>query len=228
MPQSVNKIIHYQDAGKTYNRLEFNSEKQVSVKYIAGDFGSLVPKEMPLNYKIKKTYDEPLFNKSNNGIINESINGPTIIYLELRKDIAIKELYGPTSNITYDLFYGQEGLIYSFYSDLLDTISFKIKVDEDVNKVYQKIKTNPEDIFYRHHFINRALANANKTFAEVDSENYPELMTKAQTAALLQTDLKTFSNWVSDGKIQFTVIGKKRYFKKSEILNANQSTSKKR
>lgn len=228
MPQSVNKIIHYQDAGKKYNRLEFNSEKQVSVKYVAGDFGSLVPKEMVLNFKIKKVYDEPLFNKSNNGIINESINGPTIIYLELRKGMAIKELFGPAKNITYDLFYGQEGLIYSFYSDMTNMLSLKIKVFKDINNIYQKLKANSDDLFFRQHFVKRTLETSELKFSERDIDSYPELMTVDQVASFFGKEKKTIQNWVSLGKLPFVEHKNIRRFKKSEILKLMMPNKKRK
>ena len=137
--------------------------------------------------------------------------------------MAVKELYGPANKVAYDLFYGEESLIYSLYGDLKDTLSFNFKVYKDKNNIYQKLKTNPEDIYFRHHFINRALANANRTFEVADSESYRELMTGDQTADFLQIGKKTFQNWVSDGKIPFTVIGKQRFFKKSELLQDNQN-----
>lgn len=228
MPQLVNKIIHYHDAGKTYNRLEFNSEKQVSVKYVAGDFGSLIPKEMPLNFKIKKVYDEPLFNKSNNGNINESINGPTIIYLELRKGMAIKELFGPAKNITYDLFYGQEGLIYSFYSDMTTMLSLRIKVFKDINNIYQKLKANSDDLYFRQHFIEIALDNTKQSFAERDFESYSEWMTTDQVASLFGRKKKTIQNWVSLGKLPYVEHKNIRRFKKSEILELMKPNKKRK
>lgn len=228
MAQLVKKIIHYRDYGNNYHRLEFNSKDLKFVKYVAGEKDSLIPQGMVLNINLKQSFDDPIFNKSNNGIISESINGPTIIYLELRKGIAIKELYGPTQNITYDLFYGEEGLIYSFYSDMTDVLSFKIKVYKDINNIYQKLKANSDDLFFRQHFIEIALDNTKQSFAERDFESYSEWMTTDQVASLFGRKKKTIQNWVSLGKLPYVEHKNIRRFKKSEILELMKPNKKRK
>ena len=229
MPQSVNKIIHYRDYGKNYHRLEFNSDNQQAVQYVAGDFGSLIPKGMVLNTKLKSSFEEPLFNKSNNGIISESINSPTLVYVELRKGKWLKDLYLSPDNIVYDLFYGKEGLIYSFYIDSKNALlSVKIKIESDKNGIYQKLKANSDDLYFRQHFVKRALETSDLSFAERDFESYPELMTTDQVASLFGREKKTIQNWVSLGKLPYEEHKNIRRFKKSEIFKLMKPNKKRK
>lgn len=219
MPISVKTIIHYRDFGESYHRLEFNVNEPVTVKYVAGDFGGLIPQGMVLNTKIRSSFNEPLFNKSNNGIISEKIRHPTQLYLEIIKGKAIKELYLSPKNIEHDLFYGKEGLIYSFYINSGDELlSLKIKVEKDINGIYLKIKASPEDLFFRRHFIEKVLDTQKQSYAEKDFELYPELMTTDQVASLFGREKKTIQNWVSLGKLPYEEHKNIRRFKKSEIL----------
>lgn len=229
MPQLVNKIIHYRDYGKNYHRLEFNCDNPQTVKYVAGDFGSLIPKGMVLNTKIKSSFEESLFNKSNNGIISESINSPTLVYIEIRKSKSIKELYLSPDNIAYDLFYGKEGLIYYFYIDSKNALlSLKIKIESDKNGIYQKLKANSDDLYFRQHFVKRALETSEQSFAERDFESYSEWMTTDQVASLFGRKKKTIQNWVSLGKLPFVEHKNIRRFKKSEILKLMKPNKKRK
>lgn len=219
MPLSVKKIIHYRDYGKNYHRLEFRSRNPLTANYVAGDFGGLIPNGMILQTKLKASFNEPLFNKSNNGIISESINSPTLVYIEIRKGKWIKDLYLSPDNIAYDLFYGKEGLIYSFYIDSKTALlSLKIKIESDKNGIYQKLKANSDDLYFRQHFVKRALETSGLSFAERDFESYSEWMTTDQVASLFGRKKKTIQNWVSLGKLPYVEHKNIRRFKKSEIL----------
>lgn len=217
MPIAVNNIIHYRDYGKSYHRLEFNANEPVTVKYVAGDFGSLIPKGMVLNTNIKSSFNEPLFNKSNNGNISENIVHPTLLYLEIVKEKAIKELYLSHNNIVYDLFYGKEGLIYSFYLGSDNMLSIKMKVHKDINGIYQKLKANPDDLFYRQHFVKGALATSKMSFSDRNIVSYPELMTVAQVASYLNKTPKTIQNLASLKKIHRVKRGSTTFYPKSEL-----------
>ena len=208
MPLSVNKIIHYKDYSDNIHRLEFSSKEPKLVHYVAGDFGSLIPETMQLNTSLKKSFETPLFNKSNNGNISEKLNGPTLIYLELRNGFAIKELFLSPKDVVVDLYYGEKGLIYSFYYDSGGLISITSKIEKDTNNIYQKIKTNSEDLYYRKHFVNKALDIANKTMSNRDPIYYPEYMNVEQVATMLDREVKTIQNWVAEGKISSKKIGK--------------------
>lgn len=229
MAQLVKKIIHYRDYGNNYHRLEFNSDITRNVKYVAGDPGSLIPERMVLNTSLQQSFDEPLFNQSNNGIITEKIEGPTKLYLEIAKGNAIKELYLSPKNVDYDLFCGKEGPIYSFFIDSEEALlSLKIKIEKDINSIYQKIKANPEELIFRKHFIEIALDNTKQSFAERDFESYTEWMTTDQVASLFGRKKKTIQNWVSLGKLPFVEHKNIRRFKKSEILKLMKPSKKRK
>jgi len=218
MPQNVTRIIHYRDYGDNYHRLEFSSKESKLVKYVAGDFDSLIPEGMKLNTSIKQSFASCLFNKSNNVNVSEKLTGRTLIYLEIRKEFAVKELFLSPEDVAVDLYYGAEGLIYSFYYDFCSLISITAKIEKDKNNIYQKLKTNSEDLYYRKHFVNKALDIANKTISERDPNYYPEYMSVEQVATMLGREVKTIQNWVAEGKISSKKIGKANVFVKSELV----------
>lgn len=229
MPQSVKKIIHYQDYGRNYHRLEFSSTELLNVKYVAGDFGSLIPEGMVLNTKLKSSFNNPLFNKSNNGRISEKIKSQTLLYLELEKNKAIKELYISPSNVIYDLYHGQDGLIYSFYCDAREVmLSLVLKIKDDEDGIFSKIKADPADIFFRQHFVRIALKSSETSYTEREEGSHRELMTVKQIADYLQMGVHTIQNWASDNKIPYVKLNKKRWYRKSEIDSVMEHVTKKK
>jgi len=54
----------------------------------------------------------------------------------------------------------------------------------------------------------------------LNKEADDELLTREQTADFLQVDVSTLYLWVKKGKIKAYGIGKRRYFKRSELLES--------
>ena len=55
---------------------------------------------------------------------------------------------------------------------------------------------------------------------ELNTKEPEQLLTREQTAELLQVNLSTLWHWENKGKIQGYIIGNRRYYKRNEILES--------
>lgn len=73
--------------------------------------------------------------------------------------------------------------------------------------------------------VRAELSNLLPAPAEPFSE-YPELLTRRQTAALLGVSLATLDSWANEGRLRKHRIGAAVRFRKSEVLNALSALQK--
>lgn len=66
----------------------------------------------------------------------------------------------------------------------------------------------------------------NDLIKELQSKEPEQLLTREQTAKLLQVNLSTLWHWERKGKIKSFGIGNRRYYKRNEILESLQPLNK--
>ena len=92
----------------------------------------------------------------------------------------------------------------------------KIKNKGKMESNIQFIQTTPDYL----------LANISKIVKQtlenikLDKENPEQLLTRKQTAELLNVTLATLNDWSKDGKLKSYGIGNRVYYKKNEVLEA--------
>jgi len=69
--------------------------------------------------------------------------------------------------------------------------------------------------------VSAAVPKPEKPFSE-----FPELLTRRQTAALLGVSIATVDNWANEGRLQKHRIGVSVRFKKAEVLDALNALQK--
>jgi excisionase family DNA binding protein len=86
-----------------------------------------------------------------------------------------------------------------------ETVQFvQITADELAKLINQKLSEN--------------LNQFKKEFLNKEADN--ELLTREQTADFLKVDVSTLYLWVKKGKIKAYGIGKRRYFKRTELIES--------
>jgi excisionase family DNA binding protein len=211
----IKKIIAYRDFIDYFFKLDILLKKEVYSPYCAGDFQSLVPHpDEQISHTIKKI-DTPLFNKSGLGKFVVNVGEAGVFYLELRSGNALESLSVDPGEVVVDLYYGQDDrLVYSFYNpSVKPALSVTAIINSDVDKIYEQLKADPGDVFWRQSFVREAMLSDKGTRQQYG----PELMTAGQLAKYLQVSVKTIRNWTSAKKIPREKIGHTVRYRKSTI-----------
>jgi excisionase family DNA binding protein len=219
----IEKIVVYRDYIDYFLRLDIALKREVYSPYCAGEFQSLVPgPDNQLSHTMKKI-TTPLFNKAGLGkfVISVAENG--VFYLELRRNHVLGAMTVVPEEVSIDLYFGSDdSLIYSFYNPTRrKSISIIASISEDVDRVYEQIKLEPEDIIWRQSFIREALLSENMG-KDIQAIRTPELMTAGQLAKYLKVSEKTIRNWTSLKKIPYEKIGHTIRYRKSAVDNLNK------
>ncbi len=211
----INKIIVYRDFIEYFFRLDITLKKEVYSPYCAGEFQSLVPHESDQQAHTLKRIDISLFNKAGLGKFIVDVDKEGVFYLELRSGQVLESLSIDPNDVIVDLYYGLDNrLIYSFYNPTnKHAISVTTIIKNDVDRVYEQIKEDPGDVFWRQSFIREALL-----LEKGRSQTYgPEVMTAGQLAKYLKVSVKTIRNWTSAKKIPCEKIAHTVRYRKSTI-----------
>lgn len=155
----VKKIIAYRDFVVYFLRLDIILKREVYSPYCAGEFQSLVPHQDEQKSHTMKKIDTPLFNKSGLGKFIVDVDEEGIFYIELRSGHVLESLSIDPIEVVVDLYYGQDNrLIYNFYNPTnKPALSITTIINSDVDRVYEQIKEDPGDVFWRQSFIREAL-----------------------------------------------------------------------
>jgi len=211
----INKIIVYRDFIDYFLRLDIALKGEVYSPYCAGEFQSLVPHQDEQKSHTLKKIKTPLFNKSGLGKFIIDISEQGVFYVELRSGHVLESLSIDPIDVVVDLYFGlDDRLVYSFYNPTSrDSISITTKVNEDVDRVYEQIKEDPGDVFWRQSFIREALL-----LEKGRPQTYgPEVMTAGQLAKYLKVSVKTIRNWTSAKKIPCEKVAHTVRYRKSTI-----------
>ena len=220
MPYKLNKIIFERDHNWGYESYTYDLKTEIEFPFAAGMLQELTPKEHSQikNYK-PEISDLPLFNESGLAKLIPEVGPRGIYYLELRPGHKLRQLVVEPDDVYVDIYIGpKDKLIYSFYNPTRrKTIAITAAIEKDDEGVYSKLKSDPKDIIWRQHFIQRAMADFNKEGMTPPKKEFPEIMTAVQAADYLQVKEKTIRNWTSQGGIPSARIGGAVRYKKSDI-----------
>jgi excisionase family DNA binding protein len=213
----IKKIIVYRDYVNKYHRIEVDLNESVISPYVAGEYQLLIPsKENQKQHRLKQI-NNPLFNTSGLTKIIESIGKHGVLYLELRPKHALGEIICEPDNLNMDIYYSEnKTLIYAFYNNhMIDSISIIASLIQDIDNIYDQIKSEPKDIIWRQSFVRQAVTRMESV---EDKKNfYPDLMTAPQLAKYLQVTEKTIRNKTNKKEIPVEKIGGIARYRKSKI-----------
>ncbi len=221
MPTPINKIIHYKNADNTYLHNIFDLKEEYMLPYAANEYQELAPKGgLKHSLKSRGFCDQPLFNNAGFCNIMESLGKNGALYIELQPGKMLSEIYVEPDSLMVDLLITKDGgLLYQFYnaSDQ-EVVSIKIKIDDDRDGIYSKIKAHSDDLEYRQFFLKKALKKPGVNRISKPKIEYPEWLTAEQVAELLSIKLKTVQNKTSKGElISHELGGGTKRYKKSEL-----------
>ena len=223
MSYKLNKIIFQRDYEWGYESYTYDLNTEIEFPFAAGMLQELVPKEKSQISKYKpEISDTPLFNEKGLGKLVPDVGPKGIYYLELRPDHKLRQLFVEPDEVIVDIYFGaKDTLIYSFYNPTRkNTISITAAIEKDIEGVYSQIKAEPDDLIWRHYFVQRALLSAEKanTQATKTDNIEKEILTADEAANHLRIKKKTLQNYVSERKLKSVKGGKFRRRDLEEFL----------
>jgi excisionase family DNA binding protein len=223
MPYKLNKIIFERDWDWGYETYTYDLNTEIDFPFAAGLLQELVPKDKSQIRKYKpEISDTPLFNEKGLGKLVHDVGPKGIYYLELRPDHKLRQLFVEPDEVIVDIYFGaKDTLIYSFYNPTRrNTISITAAIEKDTEGVYSQIKAEPDDLIWRHYFVQRALLSAEKANAQATKTDNieKEILTADEAANYLRIKKKTLQNYVSERKLKSVKGGKFRRRDLEEFL----------
>jgi len=212
MPYKISKVVHYRDDGPRHRRHEFKYEYPIQFPYLPGNYDALVTEDAKLISA--NSYEVPLFNPSGHGVVTENAGANSMVYIEIDSEKALRTLIAEPDDLSIDLLYGKNSLIYSFYNESGEhSTRVRMTIADDQDGIYSKIKAYPDELEYRYFFIQQAMERANPTPGKFDRD----ILTAQQAADLLQVAPGTIANWTSEGKIPVVYAGSSPRYRRSDL-----------
>jgi len=223
MPYKLNKIIFQRDNIKDYETHTHPLDIEIDFPFVAGKLQELVPKDHQYGKQSKlELSTSPLFNETGLTKLIPEVGPKGIYYLELRPGHKLKQLIVEPEDVYVDIYVGpKDTLIYSFYNPTRrNTISITAAIGKDTEGVYSQIKAEPNDLIWRHYFVQRALLSSQKNVSiKKQSEKIDkEILTADEAANYSRMKKKTIQNYASQGKIKSLKGGKFRRKDLDEFL----------
>ncbi len=215
MPYKLNKIIFERDNIKDYETHTHPLDTEIDFPFVAGKLQELVPKENQYGKQSRLDLStSPLFNDSGLAKLIPEVGPKGIYYLELRPGHKLRQLVVEPEDVVVDIYIGpKDALIYSFYNPTQrNSISIMAAIEKDTEGVYSQIKAEPDDLIWRHYFVERALLSTQKGAPiNIKSEKIArEILTADEAANYSRMRKKTLQNYASEGKIKSLKGGKFR------------------
>ena len=112
----------------------------------------------------------PLFNESGLAKLIPEVVPKGIYYLELRPKHKLKQLIVDPDDVVADICIGtKDTLIYSFYNPTRrNQISITASIEKDTEGVYSQIKAEPNDLIWRHYFVQRTILNTQTSAVKIN------------------------------------------------------------
>ena len=219
MPYKLNKIIFQRDNIRDYETHTHPLDTEIDYPFIAGKLQDLIPKQYQYGKNSKlELSTSPLFNESGLTKLIPEVGPKGIFYLELRPGFKIKQLVVEPDDVVTDIYVGpKDTLIYSFYNPTRrNSIAIMAAIEKDTEGVYSNIKAEPDDLIWRHYFVQRALLSTQKGAPKINSPEKidKEILTADEAANYLRMNKKTLQNYASEGKIKSLKGGK---FRRNEL-----------
>ena len=220
MSTPINKIIYYKNADNTYLHNIFDLKEEYMLPYAANEYQELAPPGgLMRSLESRGFCDQPLFNNAGFCNIMESLGKNGAPYIELQLGKMLSEIHVEPDDLMVDLLITKDsGLLYQFYNvSGQDAVSVKIKIDQDKEGIYSKIKAHSDDLEYRQFFLKKALKKPGVKKIQEPKIEYPDLMTAEQVAEYLQVSLQTVRNKTSSGELRSVIIAGLRRYKISDL-----------
>jgi excisionase family DNA binding protein len=164
----------------------------------------------------------PLFNDKGFCNIAANISKNGLYFLYLRPRHRLSKLMVTPEDVIVDLLCDEkESLCYSFFNPTnREAILVTAQIVEDIDGVYRKISTYPDDLTWRQYFIRRSMVKYELPDWSSPEIAVPEIMNAQQLAEYLGFEEKTIRNWTSKGTVPFKKVGGSPRYLKSEIDEA--------
>jgi hypothetical protein len=229
MPYKLNKIIFERDNIKDYETHTHPLDTEIDFPFVAGKMQELIPKEYQYGKKSRlELSSDPLFNESGLAKLIPEVGPKGIYYLELRPKHKLKQLIVDPEDVVVDIYIGpKDTLIYSFYNPTRrNTISITAAIEKDTEGVYSQIKAEPNDLIWRHYFVQRALLSTQKkvSISKKSKKIDKEILTADEAANYTRLKKKTLQNYASQGKLKSLKGGK---YKLKDLEDFLEQKSKK-
>jgi len=220
MPTPINKIVHYKNAEKTYAHNIYDLKEEYMLPYAAGDYQILAPEGGLIRSLESRGFcDQPLFNSAGFCNIMEQLGKHGALYIELQPGKMLSEIHVEPDGLMVDLLITKDGgLLYQFYNaSSHDAVSVKVKIADDKDGIYSKIKAHSDDLEYRQFFLKKALKKPGVTPMDKPKIEYPEWMTVKELAEYLGiSPSRVYAKTSSKEYKAYKNRGKKKY-KKSDF-----------
>jgi excisionase family DNA binding protein len=224
MSRRLSEILVHQDWEEKHGRIRYSYAQPMDIPFVAGSKSSLVPPPDKLLEAEEIAY--PLFNSEGYCNIVAEIGRNGVYLLYLRPHHRLTKIVLTPDDVVVDLFLTEdERMMYSFFNPTSrSAITVVAQIVEDIEGVFRKISTAPDDLTWRQYFVRRSMAKYDMPEWASPDIALPEIMTARQVAHYLNFELKTIQNWTSQGAIPFKKVGGSPRYLKSEIdgtLKAN-------
>lgn len=137
-----------------------------------------------------------------------------------------KELLGlgHYSGTSYDSFIinTKGGDTFPYHYDIIcESSAIIAAIEKDSEGVYSQIKAEPDDLIWRHYFVQRALLSTQKSapIKHKSEKIEKDILTADEAANLLRMSKKTLQNYASNGKVKSLKDGKFRRKDLDEYLS---------
>jgi hypothetical protein len=229
MPYKLNKIIFQRDNIQDYETHTHPLDTKIDFPFIAGKLQELIPEEYQYGKNSRLEISKsPLFNESGLTKLIPEVGLKGIYYLELRPGHKLKQLIVEPDDVVVDIYIGpKDTLIYSFYNPTRrNTISITASIEKDTEGDYSQIKAEPNDLIWRHYFVQRALLSTRKkvSISKKSEKIDKEKLTADEAANYIRLKKKTLQNYASPGKLKSLKGGK---FKLKDLEDFLERKSKK-
>jgi len=220
MSRKVSEILVHLDWGERHGRIKYRYEQALDSPFIIGKNPRIfLP---PDRLEEAEEMRSSLFNDKGfcNIAANIPKNGIYLLYVRPRYRLA-KLMVNPESVIVDLLCNETESLVYSFYNPTnREAILVTAQIVEDIEGVYRKISSYPDDLSWRQYFIRRAMVKYELPDWSSPEIAVPEIMNAQQLAEYLGFEEKTIRNWTSEGTIPYRKVGGSPRYLKGEIDTA--------
>ena len=220
MSIQIKKAVVYYDNENSYVTQVYVFPGPIDVPYLTGKMSVLMPLPGAIAEPASQI-DIPLFNGNGYGKMIIEVGPRGLLYLQLRKEYCLEKILLEPDDVIVDIYHNDQGLVYSFYNPTRrNAITVSAQRGEDIEGVYRKISSDPDNLHWRQYFVRRSLEKPDTGILVTPTRQYPEHMNAAEVAEYLNVEEKTIRNWTNDGKIPNVKLGSLVRYKKSEIDDA--------
>jgi predicted DNA-binding transcriptional regulator AlpA len=217
MSRKVSEILVHLDWGEKHGRVRYKYAEAIDSPFLIGKASKMFfPAE---RLEEAEEIRSSLFNEKGFCNIAADVpkNGVYLLYLRPRHRLA-KLMVNPESVIVDLLCNESESLCYSFFNPSnREAILVTGQIVEDIEGVYRKISSYPDDLSWRQYFVRRAMVRYEMPELSSPETAVAEIMNARQLAEYLGFEEKTIRNWTSEGTVPYRKVGGSPRYLKSEI-----------